>query len=424
MAKTTRMLLLKTGTTLAAGVLAALLAACSSEGSRSSGSLTAADFRAADADRAPEPVAMSERRAPALRTETVEPEDTPDVTVLEGAPKLDPVPATPTGRADTAPVMMDSLIGDINGTPIYAMTFFTPPIEARLTGMAANPKLDKEAWTSETRKIIAVRLGDMVRDEVLLAEARSSLTPEQKQGLLSFIDQVRRDLVSSGGGGQAAVDESLREQGEGGLDAKLKENIDKQLIYSKLREKILPRATVSWHEVQVEYERRAEKFNPDPTAKFRVIRVSSKNTALVEEIKSAIAGGTSFAEVAERPENDFPSGGTYEQVFKGEYSKAPLFGIKELNTAAQALQPGGVAGPIVFGEYTGWVQLEANDTPRAMSIYEAQLAIYNELREKKVKVESDKYMANLLNRQSYSELNQMGEKLLRIATERYYTRDQ
>jgi hypothetical protein len=393
------------------------LAGCASPGSKSgpkAGTLTAADFRSADAASIA-PAAMAERRVPTYRTEPTDP-DAPAFTVLEGAPTLEP--DTPP-VADPNAFMMDSLVGDINGTPVYATAFFAP-IDARLAGLAAKHRNNVQVWTAEARKIIATQLGDMIRDQLLLAEARSSLTPEQKQGLLNFIDVVRRDLVSRGGGGQAAVDESLREQGEKGLEAKLKENIDRQLISANLREKVLPRATVSWHEVQVEYDRRAEKFNPDPTAVFRVIWLPTKKPELVEQFKSELARGVSFDELAERPENEFPDNGVLKQVFKGEYSKAPLFGPKELNEPAQALRVGDVTGPIVFNDWTCWLSLEEIDTPKAMSIYEAQLAIHNELREKKIKAESDKYLSNLLDRQSFTKLNDMGDKLLTIATDRYF----
>jgi hypothetical protein len=330
--------------------------------------------------------------------------------------------------------MMDSLIGDINGTPIYATTFFSLPIEARLRGIAAKHRNNKQAWLSEAtvavggiyfdeqrqRTVIFGRLGDLIRDELLLAEARASLTPEQKQGLLSFIEHVRRDLVSSAGGGQAAVDQSLREQGEqGGLEAKLKENIDRQLVYANLREKILPRVSVSWHDVQVEYDRRADEFNPPPTAVFRVLWLPTSNTELVERFAADIAAGVPFPELAARPENLF-TGGVHEQVFTGEYSKATLFGPKEFNEPAQSLQPGGVAGPILFSGRTAWISLDHIESPPTTSIYDAQLSIYNSLREKKLNSEMDKYLVSLLDRQSIDKLSEMGAKLLAIATERYF----
>lgn len=397
---------------------AGFIAGCAGD-ARTSGTLTAADFRAPDADRAPEVAAMSERRAPAYTIEQVPPEDAAPVAVLHGAPKLEPVASAP--AASSGPVMMDALVGDINGAPIYANTFFTEAIAARLSGLAADPRMSRQAWLSEARSIIGARLVDLVRDQLLLAEAKASLSPEQKQGLLAFIEHVRKDLVSRGGGGQAAVDEWLREQGEEGLEAKLKGTIDQQLIAANYREKILPRATVSWHEVEIEYERRAEQFNPDPIAVFRMIWIPNSKTDLIEQVKSELARGVPFEEIAARPENEAPRGGEYQQSYKGEYSKAELFGPKELTEAAQGLSPGDVAGPIVVTNYTRWIKLERIETPRAVSIYEAQLAIYRELRDKKVNAEVQKYIANLMGKQSMDRLAEMGEKLVRIAADRYYT---
>jgi hypothetical protein len=178
---------------------------------------------------------------------------------------------------------------------------------------------------------------------------------------------------------------------------------------------------VSWHEVEVEYERRAEKFNPDPAAVFSMIWAPVKKPEVVEKFKSDLASGVPFEELVKRPENEAPKGG-HQQSFKGEYAKAALFGQKEQNEAAQRLSPGQMTGPIVIGEYTRWIKLERIDTPRTVSIYEAQLAIYRELRKKKEDAEIRKYILNLMGTQSEARLTEMSDKLLKIATDRYWTR--
>lgn len=404
------------------------LAGCSSSSTPRAGSLSAADFRAPDADAAP--AAMAERRLPALRAEDLDPSAVgPGFTVLEGPPTLAPdVPVSTTEKS----VMMDALIGDINGSPIYATEFFAP-IDARLAGIAAKHRNNRQAWLTEAqnaiggivqdrqtqRTVLFGRLGDLIRDELLLAEARASLSPEQKQGLLHFVEQVRRDLVARGGGGQAAVDQNLRDQGEEGLEAKLKENIDRQLVYANLREKILPRVTISWHAVQVEYDRRAEEFNPSPTAVFRVIWLPSTSAQLVDQFAADIARGASFVELSERPENLF-TGGIHKQVFKGDYASAQLFGPKEFNEPARTLQPGGIAGPLQFSGRTAWIYLDHIDTPKSTPIYDAQLKIFNELREKKLNAEMDKYLLSLVDKQSFDKLHEMSVELVVVATERYF----
>lgn len=395
------------------------LAACAGDHAPRDATLTAADFLAPDARTAADPAPRP--REPGFKSEVMTLADArPDVAVLVGPPPAPDVTALPASTTGSA-MVMDSLIGDVNGAPLYASAFFEP-IDARLAGVAARQRSNKQAWTAEAKKIVGDQLTVMIRDQLLLAEARASLTPEQKKGLLAFVDQVRRDLVSHGGGGRAAVDESLREQGEKGLDAKLKENIDRQLIYAKLREKILPLATISWHDVQVEYEHRAEKFNPDPKAVFHMIWVPADNADLVAKVSADLAAGTPFIDVATRPENEFKpeTAGLVEQPFKGDYAKAELFGPAELNTPARNLSPGAIAGPITFGKWTAWILLDHIDTPQARSIYEAQLAIYNELRNKKIDEESQKYITRLLDRESYSKFTDMADKLLAIATERYF----
>ena len=93
-----------------------------------------------------------------------------------------------------------------------------------------------------------------------------------------------------------------------------------------------------------------------------------------------------------------------------------------LDEAVGALGPGGWAGPIGLGD-TGlvvWLFCEAR-AHTAIPWYEAQLQIESDLLNEERRSALNRYVKKLEERASFTDLNQMGVRLLEIAQERYHT---
>ncbi len=345
-----------------------------------------------------------------------------DLKTAIGAPSVE----SGAGPAGTA-MVIDSVVGQINGRPVFATEVLEPLDGAlRAAGLAAK---DLTAWQRTAAAAIVPELKRRIADELILSEARRSLSPEQKQGLLHFLGQIESSLVSENSGSSVKADENFREQTGRSLKQEAEDIKDRELIRHEIATKVDPRVAVPWRDVQNEYERQHDKWNPPAEYTFRLIYAPTENTENVAKLQALIAGGTPFEKIAEDAANDFnqreqgklvrKSSGTQGE---GEFSPWP-----DVNNALRTLSVGQTAGPIEFApdkarpnaKRTAWVHLEKIDQPPSTSLYEAQLDVTADLRSERETDERQRYFERLWKRGNVSKLEVMVDKLLNIATERY-----
>ena len=169
--------------------------------------VTAADFTAGPDEPAELPQERNQTSRVLATTEVDQ--GVKDVVVVTGAPL---VPANTATTSAKTPIFrelqVDQLVGQINGRPVYADEFFEP-MDERLTREAE--RLNQRDFIAFARKEIEASLWDTLRDELLLSEFQGSLTNEQRLGVLAFIEEVRRDIVSGNLGSEALASQRLRE---------------------------------------------------------------------------------------------------------------------------------------------------------------------------------------------------------------------
>jgi hypothetical protein len=330
-------------------------------------------------------------------------------------------------RPDAKPaeqfIMVDSLVGQINGKPVFASKFLAP-LDGRLRELARQTD-NNRLWQREAIKLILNELQTQVRDELFLAEARAALSPEQRQGLFFFVQQLREQLVSGYGGSQEQANEALQEQEGRTLEEKVQDERDKALVRALVTRYVTPLVNVSWRDVKREYDRDNPTYNPPPTAKIRIIMVAAADQASVDKVAGELAAGNPFADVAKQDANRFArgEGGLIGRRVEGEYATAKIFEDTTLNTQAQKLTPGATTGP--FDLTTGgtkvkaWMHLEGFDQPPGQSLEQVQLAIYQKLRAQKFDEETKRFFQRLMDRGSRTPEKDMAERLLAIASERY-----
>ncbi len=341
-----------------------------------------------------------------------------DVSVVPGSPSVTGPAPGPAGEA----VTLDSKVGQINGQPIIASKFFEP-LDGRLRALAKETSGNTAKWREEAARVIFRALQAEILDQLLLAEAYAAMTPEVREiGLRAFLTQIREDLVRQNEGSRELANERLQEQEGVTIEQKSKEALQKEIIRHEVRRKIEPRVHVSTREQREYYERHFAEYNPPGTARLRLIRVSAKDEAGLERVREALASGMAFEEVAKLEANLFRRdvGGEHTVPVPGLYQEAQIFGIPELNDAALALEPGETIGPVPAQGTMAWVHLEGIDRPPGTSFYDAQLEINKLLEDEKAAAERERYFKRLLAEGSYSDLAQTTERLLAIATERYF----
>ncbi len=337
--------------------------------------------------------------------------------VVRGMAPVSAAPQAPVRRA-AGLELVDAKVGDINGRPIFASSFFEP-IEARLIAEAA--RLDRNAWIKlAAEDVIVPRLDGLIADELLRAEALSALSPAQRQGLRSFLVGFRRDLLSENMGSEQLARRRLEEGTGQSLDDTLRAKETDTLIRLALAQQINRRINVSWRDIRQRYERDQHIYNPPPTARFRMIRVPTARAEDVARINERLAAGEPFEVVATDPANGYEreQGGLYERAFTGEFSQAEFFGAAALNERARALSPGESSGAFQVGNSTTWLYLD-DITRTGISLYDAQLRINQELTLERRRREQQLYMNRLIERARMSTRDEMLLRLLAIAEERY-----
>lgn len=315
-------------------------------------------------------------------------------------------------------VMIDSVVGQINGRPVFASEFFAP-MDARLSALAKT--LPARRWLGTAQREIRGRLRDLVRDELLLAEFESSLSVEQRSGLLFFVAQIREKLVSDSRGSEELLARKLQEEEGLTIGEKVESERRQAFIREQLRNKLWDKAYVPWRDVVLQYRQDEAIYLPAPTAHLRMIQVSGDDLGAIERVVAALAAGEAFDAIAGRESLWRPDrGGAYDaELTGGAMENSRLFGPEALNAAAQGLRDGGVAGPVVMENgRVAWVKLESVES-NGTSLYDAQFAIHESLRNQRLIEEESKYFQGLISRSSLSPMQDMESRLLEIAATRY-----
>lgn len=340
-----------------------------------------------------------------------------------------PVLATSASPSEE-PVLIDAKVGDINGRPVFITDFFQS-MDARLKTEAKNAT-DADAFLKVARVEIFRKLDDIINDELLQAEARASLTPEEKQGFRYWVQSLQSDYLSRNYSSRTMAEQRLAEgQEASSLEQWTRKREERELILLQLRSQVLKNVHVPFREVEQYYDRKYDEFNPPPTHNFRVISVSKREQETIDSIKKDLEGGADFAEVAGRPSNLFRAkeGGMYvpppapkpdPKAAAGSPAPEPkYFEVPSLNDAAKGLTAGEWTGPIDTGSTVAFLKHEETQKP-STSLYDAQASIEQTLRNEKAKEMMDKYIGDLMKRASVDDVINMRLRLLKAALERYW----
>jgi hypothetical protein len=349
------------------------------------------------------------------------PDQPADVIILTGAPNgapsaSQPSPASAPGAERK--LLVDQLVGQINGRPVYADEFFAP-MDERFRREASRMK--SREWLAFARREIEAALWDTLRDELLLAEFETGLSPEQRQGLVAFIEDVRSNVVSGNLGSSELARQRLLDTEGLDLESKVEDVTQREFIAFQLKKAIGNRVHVAARDIEQYYAQHPGEFAPPPTARFLIIRLPKTDASKIAECESALAAGEPFDRLAARLSTWRPDAGNASEVeiAEGEYASAALFGPAPLNVAARALAPGGVSPPVEFAGDLYWIKLASFDRPPARSLYDAQRDIEETIRAQRIREEETRYFEQLFRRGSFSDIKQMTNRLFEFAAERY-----
>ena len=344
--------------------------------------------------------------------------EAPSVTghrLVAGPPGPPPKPDRPAARVGDR-VLVDSMVGQVNGRPIFADVFFEPIADEL---QRAAERFDQKGFTDEVRRIVNGRVMQVVQNELILAAAEASLTIEQQKGVFAWIRQMQGEVIRQKGRSRAEAESSLLAEKGQTLDEYLEAEKDLMLVHQLLQQKIRPRVIVSWREVELEYERLYRKYNAPAT--MTVARISLNRELqpeVIAEVTERLGRGDPFEQVA-LDAGMPPDRG--DLVFELNDDGSPQLENETVRRLLGRLEAGQTSPPVSLRQSTVWFHVVSIDPARSRSLYEpnVQREIVVDLDNRRLNAEHLRYMRSLLEKGIYDEIDEMTERLRQIAVQRY-----
>lgn len=313
-------------------------------------------------------------------------------------------------------IIVDSLVGEVNGRPIFADAFLRE-IEDRLIQVA------EEYTGSQRQTVFRVIVNNWLHDKVLnaliLSEAEAALSIEEQMGLFAFIQSLQEEKIRQHSRSRAETDRALAS--EGGLDEYLKHQKEVVMVEQLRRRKIDPRVIVSWRDIEREYLRRYDEFNPPAEVTLALIRLHTVDQAeLIEQVQNRLDGDESFATLAE--ELGFPDGGIWATFRMGSGGITDIDVGDQIKGVLAGLEEGRTSQPFTQGPSTLWLHVVSLQRQPARGLYEdpqVQRILRNEIHRRRGEEQWNRYIKSLLDHGIDDELDVMADRLYEIAMQRY-----
>jgi len=314
---------------------------------------------------------------------------------------------------------LDAKIGDISGHPIYVTSFFEPIVDRLIALKAQQPDLNR--WRRDAAEIINARLNGIIYDELLRAETIAALTPQQRVGLQSFLQDFRSNILSENLGSAQLADRRIQEEQGVTLDEALRQKELDTLVGLTLYQEINRGINISWRDIKQRYERDIDRFQPAPTVTLQAIRMREPEGEQVESVTARLNAGEAFADIAASEVNTFftDTEGKIVTLLEDDFDKTSFFQFEALNEMAWGLSEGEWAGPLAQSNGNYWWVFYAEHSQASESLYDAQIQLLRELTQERRESERERYLTELIERARVSSSEEILLRLLYIAEKQY-----
>lgn len=315
---------------------------------------------------------------------------------------------------------IESLIGQINGRPVYAGKFMTSIEDRILRIVAENPPGNAQRLIE---KLIQDRFQQYINNELIISEAEGMLSPEMQAGIFAWIQSIQEQTVAGNGGNRTSASQSIEDQFGMNMEQYLKEKRDEALASDLLRRRVEPRTIVSWRDVERQYSMLEKEFNPEPRITIGRIRLQVSDELEIKNVQERFKRGETFAQVTTAL--NVPDGGKWQQYALPKNGLAGLELADDIKKILLAVDNGHVTEELRKGSTATWYCVTNVQEQATRSIFESALqrSIRRGLKEQRGAYERNRYLASLRDRWVTNDIDQMTKRLIVIAWERYLPKE-
>ena len=315
---------------------------------------------------------------------------------------------------------IESLIGQINGRPVYAGKFMTSIEDRILRLVAENPPGNAQRLIE---KLIQDRFQQYINNELIISEAEGMLSPEMQAGIFAWIQSIQEQTVAGNGGNRTSATQSIEDQFGMNMEQYLKEKRDEALASDLLRRRVEPRTIVSWRDVERQYSMLEKEFNPEPRITIGRIRLQVSDQLEIQNVQERFKRGETFAQVATAL--NVPDGGKWQQYPLPKNGLAGLELADDIKKILLAVENGHVTEELRKGSTATWYCVTNVQEQATISIFDPRLQRYirRKLKERRLESEQERYLISLSDRWVTNDIEQMKQRLIVIAWERYLPKE-
>ncbi len=314
-------------------------------------------------------------------------------------------------------VVVDSLIGQVNGRPIYADEVLAPIMD-RL--QAEYLELPYPTFQQRLITLVMDQLNAVVLNELIVAEARAGLSSDEQTGLLGIMSTIREEAVGKRGGVLREAERQLLEEEGKTIDEYLESEQQKLLIGELLQRRVSPRSIVTWRDIERSYRKRIREFQPDATVTLGRIRVrTAGNEPSIELWQNELAQGEPFDVVAAQA--GMPDAGIWETF------RLPKGGFADMEIAEfykqhlDGLGPGDTSPPFERGSWTYWVSVIEVTRPETKNLDDAEVQqrLQRDLAAQHQGEAEGEFIQQVLKRGIFDDIQLMSQRAVLIAASRF-----
>lgn len=348
------------------------------------------------------------------RHETTDPADSDEgLRVIEGpqdVPLEVDLPGQPGSR-----IVIDGVIGQINGRPLYASEFFNE-YDDRL--LRAAEQLTVSEFDDELAQSVGSWIEREIINELVLSEAESMLTPEMQQGLVAWLRDIEERRIAAAGGTRSGAQSAMASEGLT-LEQFMRQT-RQDILASRFEQEVRSRVVVAWRDIERAYDRRRAEFNPPGTITlYRIALRNREQVDAIETTRQRLADGEPFLDVAA------DLGLTAEDMRMSELtldaSGEPPGLARRIRDAMPGFDVGDVSDPVESTTLTQWFYVAAIDQPPGRSVYHpvVQRELYEQIWRQRFAEEHGRYLHSLFAKGAVNEMQAMEDRLLQLARARY-----